>query len=249
MTGNEKKPKTIPIYRHVSAENREFEMAISGPDPEIISKHIENHLGQIDSVYHEIISDLIHIDINYIKPSDKFPFHIFVTSGMSDRPMNVPKGLEEHSFAEVYILLPRDWPVPNEKFSIVEESFKNENNYWPIRWLKLIARFPHEFNTWIGWGHSIPNGEEAAPFAENTSFGCMLVMPAISLPIEFFELKINTDKTVKFFCLYPLYKEEMEYRIKKGTDDLLARFDKYKIRDIIDITRPNTCIKRPFWKF
>jgi hypothetical protein len=248
MTDNEKDSKTIPIHRYIPDDIREFTMAFAGPDLEIVSAHIEKHLGQIDSVYHEIISDLVHIDINYIKPSEKFPFHIFVTTGMSDIPMNVPEGLEEHRFAEVYVLLPIDWPVPTEKFSIIEEAFKSENHYWPIRWLKVIARFPHEFKTWIGWGHSIPNGEDAAPFAENTKFGCMLLMPAISLPFEFFELKVNPEKTVKFFCLYPLYKEEMEYRIKKGTDDLLIKFDRNNIRDVIDINRINTCIKKPFWK-
>ena len=29
--------------------------------------------------------------------------------------------------------------------------------FWPIQMLKFLARFPHEYKTWLGWGHTIPN--------------------------------------------------------------------------------------------
>lgn len=157
--------------------------------------------------------------------------------------MNVPVGQSEDRFAELCILLPKDWPIQTENYKLLEEVFKDENSFWPIRWLKIIARFPHEFDTWIGWGHTIPNGEAANPFSDNTKLGCMLIMPGISLPLSFFELKVSDEKTIKFFCLYPLYKEEMNYRLQKGTDKLLEKFDKYKISDVININRPNTCLK------
>ena len=239
----ENEASEIPIYRHTDRP-KEFIPASGESEIERISEHIENNLGNIDSVFHEIVSELVHIDIHYIKPSDRFPFHIFVTSGMSDKPMNVPDGLSDHRFAEICLLLPMDWPLNADNYKLLNEVFKDENSYWPIKWLKIIARFPHEFNTWIGWGHTIPNGETAEPFADNTRLGCMLVMPSISLPRDFFELKINSEKTIKFYCLYPLYKEEMEYRLKAGTDKLLDRFDKYKIKDILSLDRPNVCLKK-----
>jgi len=248
MTGKGKQTSEISTHKYSQNDDREFQPVFAGSDAELIIEHIEYHLGKIESVYHEPITNLVHIDINYVKPSDRYPFHIFITSGMSDLPMTVPEGSEEHKFAELFILLPKDWPVPTENFQIVEDAFKNEIYYWPIRWLKIIARFPHEFKTWIGWGHSIPNGEAASPFAENTKLGCLLLLPSISLPVDFLELVINPEKTVKFYCLYPLYKEEMEYRIRKGTDRLLERFDRFKISDVIIINRQNTCLKKGFWR-
>ena len=165
------------------------------------------------------------------------PFHALITSGMSDKPMTVPEGLEEHQFAELCILLPNSW-------SINEEAFKDENNYWPVRWLKKIARFPHEYDTWIGYGHTIPNGKHADPFAENTKFGCMLLLPSLTLGSEFYNLKINEEKTINFYCLYPLYKEEMDFKLKKGTNDLLDKFEKYHVLDVINLSRENTCLKK-----
>ncbi|MFQ8729788.1 MAG: suppressor of fused domain protein [Enterocloster bolteae] len=26
------------------------------------------------------------------------------------------------------------------------------SEYWPIRLIKYLARFPHEYSTWLGWG-------------------------------------------------------------------------------------------------
>jgi hypothetical protein len=236
-----------PIYRYENVTPKDFTPAFGdGENIEVISNHIEKHIGKIEYVFHEIISDLVHIDVHWIKPSKKFPFHTLVTSGMSDLPMSVPAGSEENQFAELCILLPNNWQIEGETSLLMEEVFKDEENYWPIRWLKTIARFPHIYNTWIGYGHTIPNGAEAEAYAPNTKLGCMITLPSISIGLDFFQLEINLDKTIKFYCLYPLYKEEMEYKLKKGSDALLEKFEKHNIIDVIDINRTNTCLKTGF---
>jgi hypothetical protein len=156
---------------------------------------------------------------------------------MSDLPMTVPEELEGLRYAELCILLPNDW-------ALGEEEFKDESNYWPVRWLKKLARFPHEYGTWLGYGHTIPNGENAEPFAANTQFGCMMLFPGLSMEKGFHKLKINDEKTINFYCLYPLYKEEMQLKLKKGTDALLDQFGKFLVTDVVDIKRPNTCKKK-----
>lgn len=232
-----------PIYRYDDVKPKEFTPAFGEEENiETISKHIEQNIGEIESVFHEIVSDLVHIDVHWIKPTNDFPFHCLVTSGMSDKPMTVPEGLEEYRFAELCILLPSDW-------NIDQDAFKDENNYWPVRWLKTIARFPHEYDTWVGHGHTIPNGEHADPFAENTKFGCMLLLPSLTLSPEFYNLKINEDKTINFYCLYPLYKEEMDFKLKKGIDRLLDRFEKFHVSDIVNVTRQNSCLKKGLFGF
>lgn len=246
MDEQEKSPSNDPVYRYENTQPKEFQPAF-GDEQNIdaISHHIEKHIGKIDSVFHEIISDLVHIDIHWVKPNKSFPFHVLVTSGMSDKAMTVPPGLDEHKYAELCILLPSDWEI-NGDSKLMEEGFNDERNYWPLRWLKVIARFPHQYDTWLGWGHTIPNGENAEPFADNTEMGCMLMMPSINLPPDFFELKINENKTIKFFGLYTLYREEMELKMAKGTDAILAKFEKYNVDNIVNINRPNTCIKKGF---
>jgi hypothetical protein len=245
MSEQEKSESGEPIYRYDNVKPKEFTPAAGDVESiEAISDHIEKNIGKIESVFHEIVSDLVHIDVHWVKPSNRFPFHALITSGMSDMPMNTPIEFEDSKYVEVCILLPDNWIIGPDDYLTMEEAFKDENNYWPVRWLKTIARFPHEYDTWVGYGHTIPNGENADPFASNTGFGCILLMPSLSLGKEFFELKINGSKTISFYCLYPLYKEEMDFKLKKGVDALIDKFDKYRVADVVDIERPNTCLKK-----
>jgi hypothetical protein len=226
-----------PIYREKERE-RGFELAIGDTESiEAISSHIEWHVGKIDSVFHELVSDLVHVDVHRIKPSKKKPYYTLVTSGMSDRPMRTPKVAEVSPFAELCISLPKDWPMS-------EESFKDERNYWPIRWLKMLARFPHEYETWLGFGHTMPNGDPAQPLDATTEMCCWLILPPVLHSNEFCELKVNTVKTIEFFALVPLYREEMELKLKQGAEPLMDRFDKHGINELLDIKRPNVCKRK-----
>ena len=43
-------------------------------------------------VYHEIASDIVHIDVNVIPPEGERDYYVLWTSGMSDLPMDLPDG-------------------------------------------------------------------------------------------------------------------------------------------------------------
>lgn len=234
-----------PIYRYNNVTPKEFEIAIGDIDNiTAITNHIEKNIGKIHSVFHEVVSDLVHIDVYWIKPTSKYPFHILVTSGMSDIAMHVPESMKGHEYTELCILLPANWSIEGANYELMTEVFKDEKNYWPVRWLKTIARFPHQYDTWVGNGHTIPNGENAEPFADNTKLGCMILLPSLSLHADFFKLNITNEKIIRFYCLFPLYKEEMEHKLKMGLNALIDRFEKHNIVDVIDINRKNTCLKR-----
>jgi hypothetical protein len=237
MSKYESLPSGVTRVTYDDVIPKSFELA-SGNEEHIaaISEHIKKHLGAVDSVFHETISDKVHIDVYWVKPSESIPYNILITSGMSDKPMNVPAGLEGLRFAELCILLPPDWLLDTE-------SFKDENNYWPIRWLKQLARFPHEYDTFFCMEHSI-GGEENGPVSSNCSFCGFLFFVPMSLPEDFWHLKLENHEVIHFYCLIPLYKEEIEVKNNQGLDELLKRFKQFGVTDIVDIYRPNCCTKR-----
>lgn len=159
---------------------------------------------------------------------------------MSDAPMTVPEELHELRFAELMVTLPADW-------SLDQEDWQDESQFWPIRWLKMLARFPHEYDTWLGFGHTVPNGDPPEPFADNTKLCCLLVLPSPTVPEEFHTLKTSGDKEINFYSLVPLYREEMDLKLHQGADQLLDLFDAHNIQDIIDPSRKNVAKKG--WKF
>jgi hypothetical protein len=145
----------------------------------------------------EIAFSIVHIDAYIVKPSTQFPYLRLVTSGMSDLRMNVPEELDVPEFLELMVTLPPEWKVDSE-------SFNDENWYWPVRLLKFLARFPHQYSTWLGYGHTIPNEDPPKPYAPNTRLCCALILPSPTVPEKFISLEISPEKTIYFLAVLPL---------------------------------------------
>lgn len=228
------------VFRY---EDREAKHQFTVGDADLIEEttdHIERHFGAIESVYHELISDLVHIDVHLIKPTEEHPFNVLVTTGLSEQPMVVPDGAEEFAFAELYILLPADWPLD-------QEDFEEEANYWPIRWLKILARFPHQYETWLGPLHTMPNGDPPEPFAENTKLCGIVLTPTDIFGDAASAMHRSDGNTVNFYCVLPIYKEEMDFKLNVGAEALLEKMAAAGIETVVDVGRKNVCRKRFGW--
>ena len=60
---------------------------------EAIVAHISKHVGEPDLVFHQLVSEYVHVDIHIVHPTDERPWFTLVTSGMSERPMTTPHGI------------------------------------------------------------------------------------------------------------------------------------------------------------
>lgn len=228
-----------PIYRH-GERTRPFQHAEGDPENmEAIVSHLTGRLGEPAFVLHEIVSDLVHIDVHAFPPRPDRDWWTLVTTGMSDLPMNTPGHLASQRFCELMICLPSSWPLGSD------EALHDDRWFWPIRWLKLLARFPHEYSTWLGPGHTVPNGDPPEPYADDTSLCCMLVMAPATLEPELWSLK-RPGNLVHLYALWPLHREEMELKLEHGLEALLDRLealgpDGLAIAERIDPRRPNAC--------
>lgn len=196
-----------------------------------ILQHVEKHLGKPNPIpLREIVPGDPSITIHVVPMADRVAL---VTTGMSDRPMLVPEGAEDYRFAELVIYLPRDWPLN-------DTALRDLNHFWPIEWLRRIAHYPHENHSWLGGPAVVfANGEPPQPLAPNTRMTCLLALTEES---EFGWLPLSGGKRVAFYSLYPLYTEERDFEIEKGTAQLLSLFQKHKISEIVDINRPNVAL-------
>jgi len=202
-------------------------------DLDEISRHIERNIGPIHIVFHEIISDDFHIDVHHVKSTFLRRYEVLVTSGMSARAMNVPSDQQRQRFAEMLVVLPRGWPLNHSDFA-------DERNYWPIRLIKTLARFPHQADTWLGFGHTVANGESeggAIPYADNTELCAAAILPPSTLGESTWCLRSSTGEDVLFWAAVPLYTDELKFKMEHGVDSLLDLFDKYKVTDRIDPRR------------
>lgn len=227
-------PDTI---RH-KPRSKPFEAA-EGDDETIdrVDGHIRKHLGPVASVFHELVSDLVHLDVHFVAASQDRPVQTLVTSGMSSLPMTVPPDCAEFERAELFLSLPPDWPLD-------QESMRNERHYWPIRWLKTLARLPHEYETWLGIGHTIPNGDPPEKLAADTRFCGFMLGPPLHAPMDFHELETDSGEVVWMWALYPLYREEIDFKLAKGAEALFDRLAAAGVTEVVDVGRQNVCRKR-----
>jgi hypothetical protein len=187
-------------------------------------------------VWHEIMSDLVHIDVHQVAPTEGRPFWTLVTSGMSDLAMAASEKNKDWAFAELMICLPKEWKLN-------ETDFKDNHFYWPIRWLKTLARFPHDYKTWLCLGHTIPNGDPPKPFHDSVPFSCMMLMRPKTVSTEFWTLPIRENKKIHFFSIVPLYPGEIDLKLKIGAEAFERIFDGHKISELLDPVRPDVSLK------
>ncbi len=229
-------PAGDPIYRHKEREDDGFQLALGNDDTiSGVTAHLTAHVGEPAWVFHELLSDKVHLDVHVVEPSEKFPFFTLGTSGMSDLPMTLPKGVDAPEYAELVVCLPPTWDVRTE-------AFGDEAVYWPVRWLKKLARLPHDYQTWFGSGHTVPNGDPAEPFADATELCCWVVLPSAAFGEAFHTATFADGREVAFYVLIPLHKAEMDFKLKKGMSGLLPLFPD-GLPEVIDVTRPNRCVK------
>lgn len=188
-----------------------------------LEDHIGQTYGEFNKVIHEIVSTDIHVDIAIVPAAKDRPYLTLVTMGMGAHAMNVPKELKEQQLehAEIMVQLPADWNIENDI----------ENDYWPIRWLKILARLPIEQETWLGYGHTISS---EGTLSDNTKFcGVGLVGGTDTL-------HLSSGKVIHFYTMIPMYQEEIMRKEEEG--NIAAVIDQFQVRDrsyIVDIQRRN----------
>lgn len=196
----------------------------------LIGDHVQRYLGPIAQVLHDSGSPGPHIDLFQINPNQQRSSHAVVTCGMSALPMS---GCPDKSlrYAELMIFLPLEWKVDYG-------SFQEERSYWPFRLLLSLSKYVHGQKTWLGPGHTVPNGK---PFDASTKMCGVLLCPTLSLPAElipeFSRIFLDKDTCVNFYSLYPLYESEMKYALRSGPFKLMDRFLEHGVTDLLDVSR------------
>lgn len=232
----ERSPGGSEIKRYELREG-DIEPAVGDPNLiEALTAHMDRHHGQECDVFHELVSDVVHIDLLHAAPTDDLPFHTLMTCGLSERPMPAPAELPDARYAELMLRLPPEWPMNSE-------AFEDESVYWPLRLLKFLARFPHEYDTWLWLGHTVPHGDPPEPFAPDTELCGAIVLPPVLGP-DGFERAEAAGRDINVHAVIPLHADEMELKLRKGSDALVERLDQAGLSELLDPGRVSVASRR-----
>ena len=209
---------------HVDAEWRE-----------LLQAHLDRYLGSEGKIFHEIVSETVHLDLSVHEPTEERPFFTIATMGVSDAGLNVPEGAEEFRHIELLCYLPVGW---NVDFANVTDS---DESWWPGRLLKQLGRFAHEYRTFFAPGHTIPS--PIGPYTAGSVLETALLIPPF-LDVEEFHVFEAKGKACRFLAVWPITSAECQLKLERGTGDLLDMLEKAGVTPVIDPWRSCAVTRR-----
>ena len=110
----------------------------------------------------------VHVKIHVIRPWGDHDYITLFTTGMSARPLNIPKGMQEKGedfrYAELTMHLPANWKLPADAKSAAKWN-------WPIQWLRRLAYYPHQQGTCLHRRYTVfDHGKPLAPGIRQTGW-------------------------------------------------------------------------------
>lgn len=171
-------------------------------------KVYERMFGRIEFLWHEKVDEDPHIDIYCFTPEQHGRgFYTLVTGGMSDRVMNVPAGA----------------PYPYRRMELVFYCSELQPTY--AEFLRRLAHFPFEQDTWYGQGHTMETVDIS--LLESGRADALLFLPATVSPDRSLPGELQIDgEPVGLLCVIPITADECRMiRTNKLSGRLLEVFE------------------------
>jgi hypothetical protein len=217
---NKKKaPDGINIIRHEDVETKLGVTKGMAGFAQARETVYERLFGKPLSVSHELLPLVPHIDLYIFKRSQgNREVYSLVTSGMSDLEMMLPRGADKG--------------VPKRVELIFYCSEPRDEYISTLRW---VAHFPHDSKSWLGHGHTVPNGNPPAPFWENTELDTLFFLPPIVKKDQTLPSELNLGgEPVHFLWVVPLTTAECNFKLTRGFDAMLNIFQQNRHPHVFD---------------
>lgn len=195
-----------------------------------ITAHVERRFGPVGRVFHELLSEVVHVDILIVEPTRDRPWRTLVTSGMSDRAMTLPPDAPTTTprHVELVLTLPAEHPMDRD-------AWDDERVYWPIRKLKMLARMPHQLGMCFAANHTMAT-DPPEPVAPEVPFTALATLDLLDPDARRVTCADGTE--IAFLQVVALHPDELAEKIAHGGSQLVELFDSELLR-IVTNDRPS----------
>ncbi len=170
--------------------------------------HVKEHFGQ-----YEILFKTDRYEILHVSPTEEHPFHVLITSGLSNKEMEVPEGYDhgENARLELVLTLPYRW------------TFASGGDFyiWPVQMLCDIANYVLDEAEYLGFGFSFNND---APLSPHTKFTGGMLTALGNYPDEAQSAILPDGSQINFFEIILLRPFELKFREQHKAAELIELF-------------------------
>lgn len=170
------------------------------------------------------------IDLLLISTVKRSPIQLLMTCGLSEYRQPVPEKYKTLQHIELYFCLPSYWDL---------NAVDNPSMQWVKPWIQKLARFLLEKQTWYGVGHTFPNGNPSEAISQTMQQKYFLLNTPTYFSEELQPIDI-AGKTIEFLAIVPIFEDELDYKMGKGTYKLQKKFFDKNITELLDDYRMST---------
>lgn len=159
--------------------------------------------GEPDIVFHELIPFIPHVDVYRFPPSENRNYFTFVTAGMSTVPMTVPASVGREC----------------RRVELAFYAAESKKEYAAM--LGELAHYPHDYKTWLHWGHTMPNGNPPELIFGSEALDHFFFAPSMVKADDELgrRLEWEGDPINLLWCI-PISSAECQFKLKCGADAL-----------------------------
>lgn len=152
------------------------------------------------------------------------PVTVIMTSNLSEYKMPVSEKWKGREFNEIFFALPAYWEL---------EDKENETLTALFDWIYRLQDFVMSKETWFGPGHSIPCGNPSGPISNLLKQDNFILLNPMFMEDIFQPLSLG-NKLVHLLAIVPVFSDELEYKMVKGTHKFVRKFYQKKFDERID---------------
>lgn len=162
---------------------------------------------------------------------------VLMTGGLSGYRMPVMEKFAGKEYNELYFCLPSYWDI---------EERDNPNMNWVFGALFRLQKHVIEKQSWFGNGHTIPFSNPLGPISENMRQMYFFFTEPVFLKEQLQPLPCD-GKTVHFLGVVPIFEDEFDYKIGKGTYRFQKKMAQHNVTELLDDFRAS--VLKSKWRF
>ncbi|TNE55807.1 MAG: suppressor of fused domain protein [Bacteroidetes bacterium] len=188
-----------------------------------LKEAITARLGAVQ-VVKELSTSVGPVELLRIPVQKRSKVELLMTCGLSNYKMPVLPKHEGREHVELYFCLPAYWDL---------DDVENPRMNWVMDWIQKLVLHVIEKETWYGTGHTIPAGNPPVELSEGMKQRYFFLCDPSFMQEELTSLELG-DRKVHFLAILPIFDDEFDYKIGKGTYKLLQRLERQGVTELLD---------------
>lgn len=161
--------------------------------------------------------------------------NLILTKGLSKYKMDVPEIIATKSRVELCLLLPGELDLETLHYKDLDCKLL----------LQKISNVVVENKSWIGAGHTFPNISDNPTISRYTEMDHFMLIEPVLFKDELSGIQFD-DEEVTVLAIIPIFKKELDFKLKNGAFNLLKRLNKNAVTELFEMKRPSS-LKRKFF--